>query len=185
MVFNFFKVLLEGNPKKILHIYNQNFPKIKIFILNNKGTVESAEDVFQKALLQILIRYKKKPFELKTSYKAYLFTVCKNLWRRELNKSQNTLLQRENTEYIADESDIVFAIVEQERFELFRDKLNLLSTNCKEILTLFFAKTPYAEIIKTHNYSSETVVKQRVFKCKERLKSLIKKDNRYNDLKDI
>jgi hypothetical protein len=50
---------------------------------------------------------------------------------------------------------------------------------------LFFAKIPYSHIAKEHGYSSETVVRQRVFKCKNKLIELIKKDPRYKSLKDV
>ena len=46
-----------------------------------EGNTTDAEDIFQKALLQIVVRYKKEKFQIKTSFEGYLFTVCKNLWR--------------------------------------------------------------------------------------------------------
>ena len=50
---------------------------------------------------------------------------------------------------------------------------------------MFFAKVPYADMVKTMNYNSETVARQRVFKCKTKLTDIIKKDNRYKSLKEI
>lgn len=185
MDFNFLKALSEGNQKEITFIYCQCFPAVRNFVLNNKGSIENAEDIFQKALLQILVRYRSKPFIIKTSYEAYLFTVCKNLWRRELNKPQNGTIYGDNVGTISQETDIACAIVEQERQELFLEKLHLISDNCKKILNMFFAKIPYSDIMKAYNYNSETVVKQRVFKCKKQLTDLIKKDSRYNILGKI
>ena len=52
-------------------------------MLQNKGGIADAEDIFQKALLQIAVRYKKEKCQIKSSFNAYLYTVCKNLWRRE------------------------------------------------------------------------------------------------------
>ena len=53
------------------------------------------------------------------------------------------------------------------------------------ILSLFFAKTPYAEIVASTEYTSETVVRQRVFKCKKKLTDLIKEDLRFNSLREL
>lgn len=185
MNFDLLKALSEGNKKEIAVIYEKSFPAIKRFIIYNKGNSEDAEDIFQKALLQIIVRYKREPFEISTSFEAYLFTVCKNLWRRELNKSKKRVTNSQIVELSSDEKDQALSIVEQKRHELFTEKLHLISENCKKILTLFFAKIPYSEIMQTYEYSSELVVRQRVFKCKKQLTDLIRNDRRYYILKDI
>ena len=147
--------------------------------------MEDAEDIFQKALLQIAVRYKKQPFEIKVSPEAYMYTVCKNLWRRELNKSKKRVTNEGSIELVSEEKDLAMAALEQERQELFVEKLHLISENCKKILNLFFAKVPYVEIMKEYQYNSETVVRQRVFKCKKQLKDLITRDARYENLKMV
>ncbi|MFY0630215.1 MAG: sigma-70 family RNA polymerase sigma factor [Flavobacteriaceae bacterium] len=181
----FLEALAKGDSLKIKDIYSTCFPFVRKFILQNKGKNEDAEDIFQKALLQITVRYKKESFEIKTTFEAYLYTVCKNLWRRELNKSKNRVTNSGIVELTSDEKDQAMALVEQKRQELFVEKLQLISENCKKILTLFFAKVPYSEIAAEHNYNSETVVRQRVFKCKKQLTDLIKKDKRYLSLIEI
>lgn len=182
---NFLNALINGDSKKIESIYTDNFMSVQKFILQNKGNKEDAEDIFQKALLQIAVRYKKDRFEIKTTFGGYLFTVCKNLWRKELNKNKKRVTNNTIAEQYSEERDNSFAIIEQKRQELFVEKLQLISINCKNILMLFFSKTPYSEIVAQTEYSSETVVRQRVFKCKKKLTELIKSDKRYRSLKEL
>lgn len=185
---NFLNTLSEGKQEDITFLYKQVFPKVANFIVNNNGRIDDAEDIFQKALLQVIVRYRKEPFEIQTSFENYFFTVCRNLWRRELNASKfksNTIDTIDTIENISDTDDTAFAMVEQERYELFSEKLTLLSENCNSLLKLFFAKTSYADMMKMLKYNSENVVRQRIFKCKKRLIDLIKKDSRYDNLKDI
>lgn len=177
--------LINGNSKEIRRIYEQNFPMTQRFIIQNKGSHEDAEDIFQKALLQLAVRFKREKFEITTSFEAYLFTVCKNLWRRELNKSKNKVTNEHFIELSSEEQDQSMALLEQKRWELFNQNLELISENCKKILKLFFAKIPYAKMVKEMQYNSETVARQRVFKCKNKLKELIKKDKRYNSLVEL
>ena len=141
----FLYALVKGDSSEIKIIYKKCFPMVRKFILQNKGNKQDAEDIFQMALLQLAVRYKKEKFTIHSSFEAYLFTVCKNLWRRELNKSKN----------------------------------------CRLVLQMFFAKLPYSEIIERLNYSSELVARQRVFKCKKKLKERIIADERYEMLKDL
>jgi RNA polymerase sigma factor (sigma-70 family) len=177
--------LLQGKSKDIQVIYEKNFPLVKKFIFQNKGSQEDAEDIFQKALLQLSVRYKKDKFEIKSSFEAYLFTVCKNLWRRELKKSKIKVTKIDVIELKSEEDDFAMAALEQKRWELFTENLELVSENCKKILKLFFDKTPYAKIVLEMQYNSEIVARQRVFKCKNKLKELIENDNRINSLRQL
>lgn len=178
----FLNALIKNDTKILKEIFDNNYYKVLGFILKNKGQSEDAEDIFQKALLQLAIRYKKESFEIKTSFEAYFFTVCKNLWRRELNKRKIKVTNDGVVELKDDDTDIAMATLEQERWELYNTYFEKLSENCKQVLKLFFKRTPYKEIVKRFNYSSETVARQRVFKCKNKLKSLISSDRRFNDL---
>lgn len=172
--------LTNGNEKVLENTYAQFFPKVKAFVLKNKGTTKDAEDVFHNALIQLYIRLKKRELTIATSFEAYLFTTCKNLWRRELNKNRVTKKDVSTLEY--KEKDQVFALLEQEKWELYIEKFQLLSENCQKILTLLFNKTSYEDIIKTFSYSSKLVARQRVFKCKAKLTKLIQEDERFSKL---
>jgi RNA polymerase sigma factor (sigma-70 family) len=181
----FLNALVKEDKKVIFSIYRNNLPKVIKFVLQNKGNKEDAEDIFQKALLQIGVRYRKEKFCITTSFEAYLFTVCKNLWRRELNKYKKEVTNSDVVELYDEDNDDSLALIEQKRQELFLEKLNVISENCREILLMFFAKTSYSEIVQVTSYSSEAVVRQRVFKCKKKLTEMIKADRRYNSLREI
>lgn len=181
----YLKALLIGDSEAILSIYENCFPKVKRFILTNSGSQLDAEDVFQKALIQLTVRYRIDKFEIKSSFEAYLFTVCKNLWRREINKSKKMVTIDNYIELKDEEREIAMSILEQERWEFFQEKLELISDNCKEILKRFFKKIAYKDIAIELNYSDENVVRQRVFKCKGKLTQMIKSDLRFGELKEL
>ena len=173
------------DEKVILKVYQLVFPNVKRFVLNNKGQHTDAEDVFQKALMQIIARVEIKSFEIKSSFEAYLFVACKNLWRRELNKNKNVVTKDTFREHGSEEEDLARSVLEQERWEFFQEKLESISENCKQILKRFFNKIPYKIIAEQLDYTSENVVRQRVFKCKNKLTEMIKTDVRFNQLKEL
>ncbi len=179
------RALVNSDSRQIAHLYEVNFYQVEKFILQNKGQKQDAKDIFQKALLQITARYIKEPFEITASFDAYLFVVCKNLWRRELNKSKRWVTEQEGYEHADENQDIALSILEQKRWELFHEYLEKLSENCKEILKLFFNKVSYKRIIVLMNYNSESVARQRIFKCKGKLIDMVQKDNRYHQLKNL
>lgn len=181
----FLHALIHGDSKEIDILYRENFPAVRNFVVQNRGNRADAEDIFQKALLQLTVRYKKEKFTIHSSFEAYLFTVCKNLWRRELNKNKKEVTKEYQVELKDESTDLALALLEQKRWELFNENLDKISDNCKKVLKMFFAKIPYAQIIEVMGYSSESVARQRVFKCKTKLKQLVTADPRYRLLKTL
>ena len=178
----YLKALCSGDEKVILEIYSKCFPEVQRFISKNNGNHEDAEEVFHNALFQLTARYKVRNFEIKSTFNGYLFTVCKNLWRKELNRRKKEVRNDGVVELVIKKEDHSTLILEQERWELFEEKMELLSENCKKILIDHFDKVPYSEIVQKFKYSCENVAFQRVFKCKKRLAELIKKDSRFKEL---
>ncbi len=175
--------ILDSNENVITDIYIRFFPKVVKFILQNNGQQVDAEDIFQKVLLQISARIRIRELQtINSTFEAYFFTACKNLWRRELNKKKR-VTNIDVKELVSEELDMAHALLEQERWELFKEKLEKLSDNCKEILTLFLKKVSYADMVKKMSYTTETVARQRVFKCKAKLIKIIKADDRFDKLK--
>jgi RNA polymerase sigma factor (sigma-70 family) len=181
----YLEALVKGDSVIIETIYANNLNKVISFVLKNNGAIDDAKDVFQKALLQLAVRYKREPFEIRTEFDAYLFTVCKNLWRRELNKAKYRVTKFDSLEPKDEANDIALAVLDQQRWELFQEALNRLSNNCQEVLKLFFNKVSYEQIVQTFNYSSETVARQRVFKCKKKLIGFVKENANYKSLLEL
>ncbi|WP_298417345.1 RNA polymerase sigma factor [uncultured Kordia sp.] len=179
----FIEGLRSGDETILKEIYNQFFSKVRTFVIQNKGNSTDAEDIFHNALIQLFVRLKNRELVIKSSFEAYLFTTCKNLWRRELNKKRVT--KTKVAELKNEETENAYALLEQEKWELYIEKFQLLSENCRKVLTLLFNGTPYDEIVKTFSYASKVVARQRVFKCKAKLTKLIKEDTKFSQIKKL
>lgn len=175
----YLNALLSGNEPLIKEIYDRIFPKVKSFVSKNKGQVDDAYDIFQDALIYIITVQKKKKTEIK-SFEAYLFVICKNLWRRKLKKR---VIKIESNTLEDKTTDLNLFIFEQKCHDFYIEMFNQLSTNCKDIIGNYFNGWSYEEIQKEYDYSSVNTVRQRVFKCRTKLTQLIKNDKRYHKLK--
>ncbi|CAM1371212.1 RNA polymerase sigma factor [Tenacibaculum xiamenense] len=178
----YLSALLNGNEEVTAEIYSKFYPKISSFILRNKGKEEDVEDVFHDALMYLIITHKKKQLCI-NSFEAYFFTICKNIWKTSLKNRKNKVMNEQVLTLDIKEDNLSSFIVEQQRRELYTDAFQKLSDNCREILSNYFNGMSYEEIVKDLSYSSVNTVRQRVFKCKSKLISIIKKDRRYNSLK--
>jgi len=177
--------LVRGEDKGIKEIYTTLYPKVKAYICSHDGSEDDAKDVMQKALLQLSARAQDKDFKINSTFDGYFITICKNLWRRASKLSKSRVTNEGVLDLVHEEREIALAAYEQEKWELFQEKLLEISENCREVLGFFFKKIPYAKIADTLGYATENTVRQRIFKCKSKLKDAIQMDARYNELKEL
>ncbi|WP_397364324.1 RNA polymerase sigma factor [Olleya sp. R77988] len=177
---DFIRLFLKGDQKTLNSIYKNSFQYVKHYITSRDGTEKDAEDVFHNALIILYVKLKAKEIKVQ-SFNNYFFTVCKNLWKRENSKKRVTNI--DTIPLVSEELDLAAFYLEHSQWELYKEKFELLSSQCKEILKMVFEKKSYKEIVKKYDYSSQLVARQRVFKCKTKLTQLIKKDNRFSKLK--
>ncbi len=175
----FIDALLKNNSVVISEIYSRFFPKALRFILQNHGTRAQAKDIFQESLMYIIIGVKERNLKI-DNFEAYVFTICKNMWRREIEKQKKRVIK--DGLYTLEDKETNFAsfMIEQERLELYHEKFSLLSDNCREILSLFFNDVSYEDIVLELSYATINTARQRIFKCKSKLIKLIKSDSRFN-----
>ncbi len=170
----YIQALINKDSTIVYDIYQRFFPKTLQYVTQNQGTEEQAKDVFQESLLHIIVGSQKKRLTIQ-NFEAYLFTVCKNMWRREAESQKKRVIYSEFPTLIDKDTDMALFALEQERQEIYRDQFQLLSTNCQEILALFFNNTSYEAIVEELSYASINTARQRIFKCRNKLVSLIKK----------
>ncbi|WP_299888110.1 sigma-70 family RNA polymerase sigma factor [uncultured Lacinutrix sp.] len=170
--------LLAGDETVIKEIYAKLYPKIKRYVISARGNEDDALDVFHDALMYFMTQ-KGKTSEI-LSFEPYFFTVSKNLWKKTLNSK---VIKKEVTTLIDKETNLSLFVLEQNCFDLYIEKFNKLSLNCKEVLNLYFNGLSYDDIVKEKDYASINTVRQRVFKCRSKLIKLIKADAQYQKIK--
>ena len=180
------KGILRHDNLILQYIYKQYYYNINYFIRKNQGSEDDASDVFQEAIIIIYRKIKENDliFE-KSSFKNYLFSVCRFLWLKQLEKRRvekqklNDSLPYQEDFY----DDNLNELVEKnERYGLYQKHFSTLSTDCQKLLQMFFEKIPLREIAKVMGYKSDKYAKKRKYKCKELLISRIKQDAEFKKI---
>ncbi len=180
------KGVLRHDSLILQYIYKQYYYKISYFVRKNQGSEDDASDIFQEAIIIIYRKLKENDliFE-KSSFAGYLFSVCRFLWLKQLEKRRiererlnDTLPFQEN---LYDEN-LVELVNKNERYGLYQKHFATLSTDCQKLMQLFFEKVPLKEIAKIMGYKSEKYAKTRKFKCKEILVKRIKQDTEFKKI---
>jgi len=135
------------------------------------------------ALMQVALRARTQNFQPKSTLIGYLLTVSKNIWRREKKSNKLRVTNDDPSNLPQRVEDIIHSAIEQEKWDLFQEKLSKISENCQQILRYHFRKMSHADIAKEMGYSNDNVVRQRIFKCKKKLKEEIQSDRRYKEIK--
>ena len=180
------KGVLRHDNLILQYIYKQYYYKINYFIKKNQGNEEDASDIFQEAIIIIYRKLKENDLVFKkSSFAGYLFSVCRFLWLKQLEKRRiekerlnDTLPFQEN---LYDEN-LVELVDKNERYGLYQKHFNTLSTDCQKLMLLFFEKVPLKEIAKIMGYKSEKYAKTRKYKCKELLIKRIKQDTEFKKI---
>ncbi|MCD4744971.1 MAG: sigma-70 family RNA polymerase sigma factor [Bacteroidales bacterium] len=173
----------KNNNKVLLYVYKTFYPHIKFFINTNSGNDDDAKDIYQEA---IIIIYKKVVYEnliISCSFKTYLYSVCRLLWLKQLEKRKIKNEQfRDNDDFIDVDKNILQVYEQNEKYKLYQEHFRRLGNDCQKVLKLSLEKVPLKEIALIMGYKSEKYAKKRKYQCKERLIKSIKSDPKFKEL---
>ena len=163
-------------------VYKEFFPMTRHLIINNSGTDQDAEDIFQDALVIVYKRIINDEMSLNCSFKTFFYSVCRNIWLQRLGK-----WKERNQEFVDFESIISVPestieeihSIENKKHKLYQIHFLNLSLDCQKVLQLFLRKISLREIAGIMGYKTEKYAKTRKFNCKEELKLRILNDPNY------
>lgn len=162
--------------KAMAFIYRKHLDSVLSFIMARNGSKEEAKDIFQDAVLSLLMSVQEGKFEGKSSLSTYLHAISKNLWYRRFRRSitadeYKASLNKEEKEL----GDPEFIMVDQDTEKQLQVLMGELKDKCKEVLTLWAQKYSMKEIATALGYSNEQVVRNKKNHCMKELKELVRK----------
>ena len=159
----------EAEALLYLFLRDESYPSIRKYIINRSGDEEDAQDFFQDAFMICLDAIKKGKFTLNrfnlrsagNQIGAYLMSVVKNLWRKELRwRGRGEVQLEEGTKEIM--SFDLFA-------NLIKDAFEVLGDECQEVLSLYFRENYSPRVIGSKLGKKTEVVKTQLAKCIDKL----------------
>jgi RNA polymerase sigma factor (sigma-70 family) len=183
------EAILEGLRLRsdyiINFIYKEFFPLIRFLVTENGGSGEDAEDTFQDGIIIIYNKISLDQLRLTSSFKTYMYSVCRNLWLQKLNKRKAIFDKLTDVEeYIDLPKDMLqeASIEETELHRIIQMHFLTLADDCQKLLKLFVKNIPLREIASMLGYKTEKYAKTRKYLCKEELKKRIAGDPRSQKL---
>jgi RNA polymerase sigma factor (sigma-70 family) len=177
--------ILRNDTIVLQFIYKNFYSKINFFIKKNNGDDDDANDIFQEAIIIIYRKLKANELVLDCTFETYLYSICRFLWLKQLEKRKiekesikdnhefNDELYDDSLEKVTDLND---------RYRLYQKHFANLGKDCQKILQLYFDKVPLKTIAQMMGFKSEKYAKKRKFSCKEYLIKSVKQDLEYKNI---
>jgi len=166
----------RGMDECIRTIYRKYFDPLSWFILNNNGSVQDAEDIFQEVVLDFVDAVQKNKFRGESSIKTFLFSLNKHAWLNELKRRGRAMKRELKYEKAQDreEMDVSQVIASREARQQVINVVDQLGEGCKKILLMFYYENlSMKEILDSTEYETEQVVRNKKYKCLKQLEQML------------
>jgi RNA polymerase sigma factor (sigma-70 family) len=168
------RCLAANDTQAIETIYRENFTAIRAFIIKNNGYSDDARDVFQEAMIILFDKAKSGSFNLTSQLQTYLYSICRRLWLKKLQKENRFNPSIETIqEIVIVEDEIEFHEKKNNDFLLMETALQKIGEPCKSLIEAFYIdKKSMPEIASTFGYTNADNAKTQKYKCLVRLKKI-------------
>ena len=168
----------SGDESSIDFIYKKYYKMMVNMIIQNSGTEEEAQDIYQEAVIVFWQKVTKKELVLTSKISTYIYSICLNLWRKELERKKRlSSEQKDGVENIDFDR--------QERIRIVNECINSLGETCKRVLTYYyFDGLSMKDIAEKLGFSNADTAKTKKYKCKLELDKMIKSRYSIKDFMD-
>jgi RNA polymerase sigma factor (sigma-70 family) len=167
------------NDKALSYLYSHTLKKVKGYILNNNGSQDEANDIFQDAVILFFKAVIENKFDHTLSVDAYIFTISKNLWINTA-KRKKTLVHVDIEDqhlYAATDSQLENMISKEKRNAL-DIAYSKLDEACRKLLGMVaYEKLSMKELQVKMELTSENAAKTMHYRCKQSFHKIIKENS--------
>jgi RNA polymerase sigma factor (sigma-70 family) len=160
----------------IKYLYRSHFLKANIYIKQNSGNQEDAEDIFQDVIVNFIQVVQRDKFRGDSSISTFIYILVRNTWLNELKKRKRSKLREEKYENEKEKSEAGASeyIINRELKNQIVGLIESLGENCKKILLAFYYDNlSMQEILLNLHYENEQVVRNKKYKCLQKLQETL------------
>lgn len=160
------EALVTNRERTLEAIYKKTYPMVLHYVRRHNGTADDAQDLLQEAIILFYEKAVHEEFTLTSSPTTYIMAVCKNRWRRELEKrNRQQELPPDISERVKEEADS-----EKPQYSITQF-VDQLGEKCKSILVaVYYLGQRMEQVALQHQYRNVRSATVQKFKCLERLR---------------
>ena len=165
------------------YLYKVSQPIIKQFILKNKGNEQDVDDIFHDGLIAFYNLARQNKLKPDTNVEAYLYTICRNMWKKHLIKTPKQIEITDTFHAIATDELPIDRILSKERKALLNLIITQLGEECKQLLHLYYyERLRMKTIVKQMNFSNDQVARNKKASCMKKVRELVLSSSAYKNI---
>ena len=170
--------IAKGDESALKYLYKKYYRMMTKLVISNNGSEDEAKDIYQDALIVFWQKVIGGQLILTSRISTYLYSVCLNLWRKELDrKNRLSHEEKDGAQYMDNDRE--------EREKIIHECIGELGDTCKKILTYYyFEKMSMQDIAEKLDFANTDTAKTKKYKCKKRLDQLVKQKYSASDFLD-
>jgi RNA polymerase sigma factor (sigma-70 family) len=170
----FIEGLRTGDDTILRALYKKYYNIVLKIVVNNSGSSEAAQDIYQETIIVLLENAKKPGFTLSCQLQTFIYSIAKRLWLKQLRDHGHFAALEEDNDIAADVTDEVNEHLRKEsEIEKMSQSLELLGEPCKTIIKDFYVhRLSMEDISEKFGYTNADNAKNQKYKCLQRLKKL-------------
>jgi len=173
-----FSRIQKGDEKALEIVYQKYYRMMTKLVVTNSGTEDEARDVYQDALVVFWQKARSSSFVLTSKMSTYIYSICQNLWRKELDRKKRLSNEERDTAESID-------MEKPEREKIIAQCLEQLGETCRKVLMYYyFDEMSMQEIADKLGFANTDTAKTKKYKCKQKLDELVKAQYSERDFLD-
>lgn len=160
----------RNDPTVVRMLYKQHFPAVKQYVLQNSGTTNDAEDMFQEAVTILWLKVKEGSLSPNSEPGAFLYQVAKNKWldvvRSAAHKHMRILHDERQPDVRSEMADDT-----EEKLARLRDVYARLDEKCRQVLDQFYFERKDLATIASDMGVEEESIRTIKYRCMMKLRA--------------
>jgi len=165
--------LRTGSNEILTALYKKYYNLVLKFIVNNSGSEQAAQDIYQETMIVLYENVQKPAFALNCQLQTYVYSVAKRLWLKQLKKNGKTFLFKDDieNELVDVSEDINDHLNKETDIEKMNKSLSELGEPCGTLIKDFYVnRLSMDDIAEKFGYTNADNAKNQKYKCLQRLK---------------
>jgi RNA polymerase sigma factor (sigma-70 family) len=167
-----------GDESALEYLYKKYYRMMTNMVIKNNGSEQEAKDVYQDALVVFWQKTISGNLVLTSKISTYLYSICQNLWRKELERKSRLVSDEKDTPHHS-------SYEQEEKAKIIHDIINQMGDTCRKILSYhYFDGLSMTDIAEKLGYANTDTAKTKKYKCKQKLYQLVKSKYSESDFLD-
>lgn len=174
--------LIHRRSNIIRQIYIDCYPGITKWIVQNSGSENDVDDIFQESMLIIYRKLTSEGIKLKCHFNTYLFSICKHLWYQELRRRDR---QINDNDIGNEQADFENEFLNEEKlYKIFMKLVCKLETKARKVLLLASEGKSNSEIREILEFKNNQAVADKKKNSKKKLIEMLLDNTEYRKFID-